>query len=125
MAASALKQATLLGLPAGEVRIQLPPGLYAASVEKRRAEIEAVFARFFGRATRLSLTLGGAPAPASGDASATGPAQAPAAVPSIAAAEAAERLARSRQVRDAARQNPNIQEAARILDGSILKIDEL
>jgi DNA polymerase-3 subunit gamma/tau len=121
MAASALKQAALLDLVEGEVRVQLPPGLYAASVEKRRAEIEAVFARFFGRPTRLALTVGAAaaPAPSATEGAAPGPAQ------SIAATEAAERLAHSRRVREAARQHPNIQEAARILEGGVEKIEEL
>ncbi|HVO20348.1 MAG TPA: DNA polymerase III subunit gamma/tau, partial [Anaeromyxobacter sp.] len=38
MAASALKQAALLGMGEGEVAVQLPPGMYAATLEKRRAE---------------------------------------------------------------------------------------
>jgi DNA polymerase-3 subunit gamma/tau len=119
MAAIALKQAALLGLTQGQVAVQLPPGMHAQTLEKRRGEIEASFARFFGQPTRLALTIGAAPAPAAAG-------EAPAAVaPSLAATEAAERLARSRRVRDAARAHPNIQEAARVLDASIEDIDEL
>ena len=118
MAATALKQAVVLGLRDGEVALQIPPGMYAAALEKRRAEIETAFVRFFGRPTRLALSIG-APAAAP-----TGEAAAPAA-PSLAAAEAAERLARSTHGREAARAHPNIQEAARVLDAKIDKIDEL
>lgn len=119
MAAIALKQAALLGLDKGQVSVQLPPGMHAATLEKRRGEIEASFARFFGQPTRLALTIGPASAPAAGG-------EAPAAVaPSLAATDAAERLARSKHVREAARAHPNIQEAARVLDASIDDIDEL
>jgi len=117
-AASALKQAALLALGEGEVRIQLPPGLHAQNVERRRADIEGVFARFFGRPTRLAVTVA-AGAPPAGEA---GPG---AAAPSIAAADAAERMARAQRVRDAARAHPNIKEAAKILEGGIDKIEEL
>ena len=44
---------------------------------------------------------------------------------SLAAAEQAERLARSRQVREAARAHPNIQQAARLLEGGVDEIEEL
>ena len=119
MAAIALKQAALLGLTQGQVAVQLPPGMHAQTLEKRRGEIEASFARFFGHPTRLALTIGAAPAPAAAG-------EAPAAVaPSLAATEAAERLARSKRVREAARAHPNIQEAARVLDASIEDIEEL
>jgi DNA polymerase-3 subunit gamma/tau len=118
MAASALKQASVLGLRDGEVAVQVPPGMFAATLEKRRAEIEAVFGRFFGRPTRLALSIG-SPAPAApGE-----PPPAPA--PSLAAAEAAERVARSARVREAARAHPNIQEAAKILDAKIDGIEEI
>jgi DNA polymerase-3 subunit gamma/tau len=116
MAAPALRQATLLWLREGEVAIQLPPGMLATGVERRRAELEGVFARCLGRPTRLELKLGEA-APA-------GVVPGEAAPVSIAAEEAAERLARSHRVREAARHHPNIQEAARILEGG-LKIEEL
>jgi DNA polymerase-3 subunit gamma/tau len=115
LAAPALKQATLLWLRDGEVAIQLPQGLFATTAERRRAEVEAAFTRFFGRPTRLQITIG----PAAPD-----PAAEPA-PPSLAATEAAERLARASRVRDAARAHPNIQEAARILDGGIDGIEEL
>ncbi|HVO21961.1 MAG TPA: DNA polymerase III subunit gamma/tau, partial [Anaeromyxobacter sp.] len=118
MAASALKQAALLGMGEGEVAVQLPPGMYAATLEKRRAEVEAAFGRFFGRATRLALTVGAAAPPAAG-----APPAAPG--PSLAAAEAAERTARSARVREAALSHPNVQEAVRVLDGKIEKIEEL
>ncbi len=118
MAASALKQAVVLALREGEVALQVPPGMYAATLEKRRAEIETAFARFFGRPTRLALSIG-APVPA---AAGEPP---PAATPSLAAAEAAERSARSARVREAAKGHPHIQEAARILDAQVEKIDEL
>jgi DNA polymerase III subunit gamma/tau len=119
MAASALKQAAVLGLKDGEVALQLPPGMFAATLEKRRAEVEAVFGRFFGRPTRLSLAVGAAAAPA---AAGEPP---PPATPSLAAAEAAERTARAARVREAARAHPNIQEAVRLLEGSIDKIEEI
>ncbi len=120
LAAPALKQAALLGLEDGLVSVQLPPGLMAATAERRRPEIEAVFARFFGRPTRLEVAVG-APAAAAGAAAAS---PAPGA-PSIAASEAAERTARAARVREVARAHPNIQEAARVLDGGIDKIEEL
>jgi DNA polymerase-3 subunit gamma/tau len=118
LAASALKQAALLRLADGEVAIQLPPGIPAATAEKRRGEIEAVFTGFFGRPTKLSLTVGPAALAPAAEAS-------PPAAASIAATEAAERLARSSRVREAARAHPNIQEAARVLEGGIEKIEEL
>jgi DNA polymerase-3 subunit gamma/tau len=119
LAAPVLKQATLLALGDGLISIQLPPGIMAATAEKRRPEIEAVFARFFGRPTRLEVTVGAA---ASGAGASAPPG---AAAPSIAASEAAERNARAARVREAARNHPNIREAARVLDGGIDKIEEL
>ena len=120
MAATALKQAVVLGLRDGEVALQLSPGMYAAALEKRRAEVEAVFGRFFGRPTRLSLQVGAPKAvPASGEEAAV------AAAPSLAASEAAERVARASRLREGARAHPNIQEAARILEGNIDKIEEI
>jgi DNA polymerase-3 subunit gamma/tau len=119
MAASALKQAAVLGLTDGEVALQLSPGMYAATLEKRRTEVEAVFGRFFGRPTRLSLTIG-APKPAQ-----EGGEVPAAATSSLAAAEAAERTARVSRVREAARAHPNIQAAVRILEGNIDKIEEI
>jgi DNA polymerase-3 subunit gamma/tau len=117
LTAPALKQATLLWLRDGEVAIQLPPGIYATTAERRRAEIESTFARHFGRPTRLSVTLGAA---AAGPAAGAEPV-----APSLAAAEAAERQARASRARDAARSHPNIREAAKILEGGIDKIEEL
>ena len=96
--------------------IQLPPGMMADAAERRRPEIEAVFARHFGRPTRLVVKRGVAAAPAAG----AQPAPA-----SIAQTEAAERQARSSAVRETARSHPNIREAARILDGGVDKIEEL
>jgi DNA polymerase-3 subunit gamma/tau len=118
MAASALKQAAVLSIQPGEVALQLPPGMFAATLEKRRPEIEAAFARHFGRPTKLALTIGAPAAPAAG-------AEAPAPAASLAATEAAEKLARARRVREAARAHPNIQEAARVLDATIDEIEEL
>jgi DNA polymerase-3 subunit gamma/tau len=114
-AAPALKQATLRWIRDGEVGLQLPPGLTASAAERRRPEIEAVFARCFGRPTRLALTLGEAPAAPPGESAPV----------SLAAAEQAERLARSRQVRETARAHPNIQQAARLLEGGVDQIEEL
>jgi DNA polymerase-3 subunit gamma/tau len=116
LAAPALKQATLLWLRDGEVAIQLPPGMFATTAERRRPEVEAAFARFFGRPTRLQVTVG----PAAPEAAAAEPA-----APSLAQSEAAERLARSTQVRETARAHPNIREAARILEGDVNGIEEL
>jgi DNA polymerase-3 subunit gamma/tau len=115
LAAPALKQATLLAVREGAVSIQLPQGLYATTAERRRGEVEAAFARFFGRPTRLEIVIG----PAAPGESAEPPA------PSLAAAEAAERMARATRVRDSARAHPNIREAARILEGGIDGIEEL
>jgi DNA polymerase-3 subunit gamma/tau len=116
LAAPALKQATLLWIRDGDVGVQLPPGMMATAAERRRADIEAVFSRSLGRPTRLTLTLGEAPpAPAPGEAAPV----------SLAAADAADRLARSRLVRETARNHPNIQQAARLLDGSLDQVEEL
>jgi DNA polymerase III subunit gamma/tau len=76
-----------------------------------------VFARFFGRPTRIIVKIGAAAPQPSPDAAAP--------APSIAAAEAAERLARTKRVKDAARTHPNINEATRVLDGRIDDIEEL
>jgi len=119
MVAPALKQAALLGMKDGEVAIQLVPGLFAQTAERRRAEIEGVLSRFLGRPTVLAVTVGAAPPPGAESAGAPAPA------PSIAQVEAAERKARSARVRDAARTNPNIRDAARILEGGIDDIEEL
>jgi hypothetical protein len=88
------------------------------TAERRRPEIEGVFARHFGRPTRLVVKRGAIAA-----AQGIGIAAAPPA--SIAQAEAAERQARSSAVREAAKTHPNIRDAAKILDGGIDKIDEL
>jgi DNA polymerase-3 subunit gamma/tau len=114
LAAPALKQATLLEIREGVVAVRLPQGLYATTAERRRGEVEAVFARVFGRPTRLEIVVG---PPAPGDSG-----EPP---PSLAAAEAAERSARAARVREAARAHPNIREAARILDGGIDGVEEL
>jgi len=116
--APALKEAALLSLGEGEVVIQLPPGMLADGTDRRRPDIEAVFARYFGRPTRLVVKRGPVTPPAATPG-------APASAASIAQAEAAERQARSSAVRDAARSHPNIREAAKILDGGIDDIEEL
>jgi DNA polymerase-3 subunit gamma/tau len=108
-----LRQAVLLKLAEGEVAIQVTPGLSAQTAERRRGEIEAVLERFFGRPTRLSLTVGAA-APAEVAEGA-----------SLAQVDQAQREARSARVREAARGHANIREAAAILDGDIAKIEEL
>jgi DNA polymerase-3 subunit gamma/tau len=125
MAAPALKQAALLRLAAGEVAVQLAPGLFAQTAEKRRGEIEAELARFFGRPTRLLITLGALPHPAAAPDAPAASAPAAAGPVSIAAVEAAERQARSARVRETAQAHGNIREAARILGGGIEKIEEL
>ncbi len=117
LAAPALREAALLSVADGEIAILLPPGMLGDAAERRRPEIEAVFARLFGRPTRLVVKRGAVPAaPHAG---------APAAPASLAQAEAAERQARSSAVRETARNHPNIREAAKILDGGVDDIDEL
>ncbi len=116
--APALKEAALVSMVEGEVVIQLPPGMLADGADRRRADIEAVFARTFGRPTRLVVKRGPVTAPV-----VTPGAPAPPA--SIAQAEAAERQARSSAIREAARSHPNIREATKILDGGIDDIEEL
>jgi DNA polymerase-3 subunit gamma/tau len=115
LAAPALKQATLLAIREGAVVVQLPQGLYATTAERRRGEVEAAFARFFGRPTRLEIAVG---PPIPGETAEPSP-------PSLAAAEAAERMARATRLRESARAHPNIREAARILEGGIDGIEEL
>jgi len=119
-AANALKQAVLLGLTEGEVSVRMPIGMALSTVERRRGEIEGVFARFFGRPTTLTVAKGAAPDPPD-------PAVPAAGVPpqSLAGMEQAERDARSARARAAARAHPNIQEATRILDGEVTKIEDL
>jgi hypothetical protein len=111
----------LTSLEEGEVAVRMTPGMPLSTVERRRAEIEGLFARHFGRPVRLSLTRA-----APGAEPATPSASATAAPPqSLAAAEQAERAARTARVTTAARAHPRIQEAARILDGQVTKIEEL
>jgi hypothetical protein len=118
-----LKQAALSGIRDGEVAIVMPTEFLAKSVERRRAEVEEVLTRFLGQPTRLAISVGAAPDGAGqGAPDGSGPPPTPA---SIAAAEAAEKQARSARVRDAARNHPNIREATRILDGGVEKIEEL
>ena len=123
LAAPMLKQAALSSFRDGEVAIVMPTDFLAKSVERRRAEVEEVLTRFVGRPTRLAISIGAVPAGAlQGASDGTASAGSPA---SIAAAEAAEKQARSARVRDAARNHPNIREATRILDGGVEKIEEL
>ncbi|HEY6101481.1 MAG TPA: DNA polymerase III subunit gamma/tau, partial [Anaeromyxobacter sp.] len=116
--APALKEAALLSLAEGEIEIQLPAGILAATLERRRGDIEAVFASHFGRPTRLLVKTGAAQPDAS-----AAPARAPA--PSLAQAEAAEKTERSARVRETAKTHPNIREAAKILEGGIKDVEEL
>ncbi len=112
--AAALKQGALLWIRDGEVGVQFAAGSsFAGQAERKRAEVERVFAAFFGRPTRLTIQTGASPA---GEALAAA---------SIASVERAEREARSSQVRDTARNHPNIQEAAKVLGAEISKIEEL
>jgi len=120
--ANALKQAVLTGIVDGEIAVRMSPGLPLSTVERRQPEIEGLFARHFGRLMRLALTKG-APAPAADPGAA--PAATPAPPQSLAAAEQAERDARSARVKANARSHPRIQEAAQILDGEVTKIEEL
>ncbi|HTT71710.1 MAG TPA: DNA polymerase III subunit gamma/tau [Anaeromyxobacteraceae bacterium] len=115
-AGRALKQAVLVELGDREIALRMPPGMAYSTLERRRGEVEAIFSRFFGREVKIALRPGEA---AAGTASG-GP------LPeSLAATELAERDARSAEVRAAARTHPNIQEAARVLEGEIVKVDEL
>jgi DNA polymerase-3 subunit gamma/tau len=112
--AAALKQGALLWVREGEVGVQFIAGSsFAAQAERKRAEVEKVFAAFFGQPTRLAIQTGPAP-------EATAVAAAP-----IAAMEQAEREARSSKVRDTARSHPNIQEAAKVLGAKIEGVEEL
>jgi len=121
--ANALKQAVLTGIVEGEIAVRMSPGMPLSTVERRQAEIEGLFARHFGRPVRLALTKG-APAPTA-DPGASPATAAPAPPQSLAAAEQAERDARSARVKANARSHPRIQEAAQILDGEVTKIEEL
>ena len=110
-----LKQGALLRIAEGEVVLQFAEGTsFAASVERKRADIEAALGRFFGRPTRLSVKVGPAAAVA-----------AEAAPASLAAVEQAEREARSSRLAEAARGHPNVQEAARVLGADVAKVEEL
>jgi DNA polymerase-3 subunit gamma/tau len=110
-----LKQGALLRIAEGEVVLQFAEGTsFAASVERKRADIEAALGRFFGRPTRLSVKVGPAAAVA-----------AEAAPASLAAVEQAEREARSSRLAEAARGHANVQEAARVLGADVAKVEEL
>jgi DNA polymerase-3 subunit gamma/tau len=104
----------LLRLVEGEVAVQVPPGLPAQTAERRRAEIEGALSRFFGRPTRLTVTVGAAPAPEAAGSPAT-----------LAQVESEERARRSARVQESARGHERIREAARILDGEITRVDEI
>jgi len=110
----ALRQAWLVVLGQAEVRIRFPEGSsYPQMMERRRADVERTLARVLGGPMRLAIEVGAVPQGAP-------PAGAP-----IAAVEQAEREARTVRRRDAARANPNIREAARILDAELGRIEEL
>jgi hypothetical protein len=82
-------------------------------VERRRPEVERVLGAFLGRPVRLAVDVGEAPA---GGAEAGAP---------IAAVDQAAREARTVRRHEAARANPNIREAARVLGAEIDRIEEL
>jgi len=110
----ALRQAALVDLGADAVRIRYPTGSsYPAMVERRRSEVERCFGAFLGRPVRLAVEVGEAPA---GVAEAGAP---------IAAVDQAARDARTARRHESARANPNIREAARVLDAEIDRIEEL
>lgn len=112
--APALKEAEVLSMAEGAIAVRLPAGILAETVERRRAEIEPILGRFLGRPTTLAVRTG--PPVAAGEAP---PPQ------TIAQTEAAEKHARSARVRETARGHPNVQGAARILDGGVQGIEEL
>jgi hypothetical protein len=116
-AGAALKQAALVSIEDVEISVRIAPGFHAAKLQSATPEIEAAFARHFGRPVRLAIAVGGAPQP-------PGTEPAPSAQ-SLAQLERTEREARSRQVKEAARTHPNIQGAAQILGGEIDRTDEL
>jgi DNA polymerase-3 subunit gamma/tau len=113
-AAPAMKQGVLLSIGEGEVTLQFAPGsTFRNTLERKRADVEEVLGRFFGRVTRLVL-LEGAP-------SVSGPGV----TASLAQMEQMEQQERSARVRDAARSHPNIQAAARILESEVKSVEEL
>jgi hypothetical protein len=109
---AALKQAALVSFGAAEIALRIPPGLHARTLEAKRAEVEAAFARELGAPVRVTLTVGELPPGAP-------------AAPPVAQVERAEREARSRERVQAARAHPNIQQAAEILGGEIDRTDEI
>jgi DNA polymerase-3 subunit gamma/tau len=114
----ALKQAAVPPEPSGgDLALHFASAMHRTAVERRRADLEALFSRHFGRPLRLAL--------AQADAAAAAPAASVPPPQSLAAVEHAAREARSTRVKDAARAHPKIQEAARILDGEVTKIEEL
>jgi DNA polymerase-3 subunit gamma/tau len=116
---NALKQAVVVALTEGEISLRLPPGLPYSTVEKRRPELVEIFGRFLGRPAKLTLGRGVASDSAPVAEGAGGQPQ------SLADLEQAEREVRSERVRAAARGHPNIQDAAKILEGEVTKIEEL
>jgi DNA polymerase-3 subunit gamma/tau len=116
---NSLKQAVVVALTEGELTLRLPPGLPFSTVEKRKQELVERFTQFFGRPMTLSLERGSATDAGPEAPGAAGQSQ------SLAEIEQAEREARATRVRAAAREHPNIQEAAKILEGEVTKIEEL
>jgi hypothetical protein len=110
---AALKQALLVSLGDAEVAVRIAPGLHARTLQAKKGEVESALARAAGRPLRLAVTIGELPAGA------------PSIAPPVAQAERAEREARSREIRAAARSHARIQEAAKILGGEIDGTDEL
>jgi DNA polymerase-3 subunit gamma/tau len=109
-----LKQGDLLGIAEGQVRLRFAEGTaFASLVERRRADLEAALSRHFGQPVRLALETGPAAAAPPGGAT------------SLAAVERAEKEARAARLREAAQAHPNIQQASRLLEADVAKIEEL
>jgi DNA polymerase-3 subunit gamma/tau len=111
--ASSLKQAVVLALGPDEVSLRIPAGIALTTIERRRGDLEAVLQRTYGRAPRLAVAAGEAAAAAT-----TAPR-------SIAQVEREERETRAAGLRATAAAHPRIQEAVRILEGEVTKIEEL
>ena len=111
VAANALKQA-VLGLRRGRGGAAAAAGHGAATLEQRRAEVEAVFGRFFGRPVTGSPCRSARGRPRLGSRAAAPP-------PSLAAVGGGASGKRARPGSRGRKAHPNIQEAARILEGEV------
>jgi len=116
---TSLKQGVLLSLGDGKVALRVPPGMALSTLERGRAEIEAILGRRLGGPVVLALAAGAAGADGDPVEAQRGMGQ------SLAAVEQAEREGRSARLRAAAQAHPNIREAAEILNGEVTKIEEL